>query len=177
MSVAARSLPLAAGERWCLVNTLAGREAIAAGHLERQGYTPFLPSTWRTTRHARQLRTVRAALFPGYLFVALDIARDRWRPIDGTVGVVGLVKAGDRPLAAPAGFVEALLEAVDADGVLDRAGGDLRPGQTVRIIRGPFAEQLGMIERLNGAERVCVLLSIMNQKAPVELRRSDVAIA
>ncbi|MBP6689806.1 MAG: hypothetical protein KA153_07430, partial [Hyphomonadaceae bacterium] len=88
-------------ERWFLVNTQSGREQLASLHLARQGYRPFVPSSWRSIRHARKIRTVRAAYFPGYLFVPLDLERDRWRPIDGTVGVLRIVKASGRPQPAP----------------------------------------------------------------------------
>lgn len=165
------------GERWYLVNTQSGREELARQHLERQAYRTFVPWTWRSIRHARQIRTIRSAFFPGYLFVPLDLTRDRWRPIDGTIGVLRLVKAGSAPLAAPQGLVEALIDATGKDGALDRVGADLRAGQSVRVIRGPFADQLALVESLDGAGRVRVLLSIMNQSVPVSLMRQDLARA
>lgn len=166
----------AGGERWYLVNAQTGRELIAVEHLKRQGYRPFLPTTWRTIRHARKIRNERAAYFPGYLFVPLDLSRDRWRSIDGTIGVLRIVKANGTPSAAPNGLVETLLDATGKDGVLELAGGVLREGQSVRIIRGPFADQLATVEAMSGADRVRVLLSIMNQRVPVALTRADLAI-
>lgn len=162
-------------ERWYLVNTQTGRESLASEHLKRQGYRPFVPTSWRTIRHARQIRTTRAAFFPGYLFVPLDLSLDRWRAIDGTVGVLRIVKAGAFPLAAPSGLVEALLAATGADGALDLAGPALKAGDEVRIIRGPFADQLAIVESMNGPDRVRVLLSIMNQAVPATLARADLA--
>lgn len=162
--------------RWYLVQTQAGREAFAADHLRRQHYTPFVPTTWRSIRHARKIRTVRAAFFPGYLFVPLDLTRDRWRPIDGTFGVVQIVKAGAAPLPAPRGLVETLIAASGEDGVLDRTGGSLKAGHEVRVIRGPFADQIAVVEAMQGPDRVRVLLSIMRQAVPVTLTRSDLAV-
>ena len=69
-----------ADERWFVVHTLPHRESGAKGHLENQGYRTFLPRRWKTRRHARKLETVLAPLFPRYLFIALDLNRDRWRP-------------------------------------------------------------------------------------------------
>jgi transcription antitermination factor NusG len=45
----------------------------------------------------------------------------------------------------------------------------------VRVICGPFADQLAVVEKMCGPDRVRVLLSIMNRKAPIELRRSALA--
>ena len=46
-------------------------------------------------RHARKILNVRAPLFPGYLFVSLDLTRDRWRSINSTYGVLGLIMGGE----------------------------------------------------------------------------------
>ena len=142
----------------------------AAEQLQRQGYRVFLPKQMKTVRHARRIRVALAAYFPGYLFVQLDLASDRWRSVNGTLGVAHLVGRGEHPAAVPRGVVETLMEAADARGVL--AGPPLKAGQTVRITAGAFADQLAVIERLDDAGRVRVLLDIMGSPAaPVSLRR------
>jgi len=70
---------------WYAVKIRQSSERIAVANLERQGFRSFLPVHLKTVRHARQFRTVRAPLFPGYLFVFLDLARDRWRAVNGTL--------------------------------------------------------------------------------------------
>jgi transcriptional antiterminator RfaH len=160
------------GTRWYLVNAQTGREALAVQHLTRQGYRPFLPTMRKTVRHARRIRDVSAAYFPGYLFVALDLATHRWRPIDSTVGVLRLVKAGERPLPAPPGLVEALIDATDDEGILTLSQA-LKPGDQVRIVQGPFADRLAVVDSLRGEDRVRVLLDLMRQFTPVDLGRGD----
>ena len=161
------------GRRWRLVRTQTNREIFAAEQLQRQGFRVFLPKQMKTVRHARQLRVGLAAYFPGYLFVQLDLASDRWRSVNGTLGVAHLVGQGEHPAAVPHGVVEALVEAADDRGVL--TGPPLKAGQTVRITAGAFADQLAVIERLDGAGRVRVLLQIVGGQAPVSLRRDFVA--
>ncbi len=68
---------LVSGESWYEVQTLPCREARAQLQLEGQGFSTFLPRYAKTVRHARKLSTVSAPLFPRYLFVALDLGRDR----------------------------------------------------------------------------------------------------
>ena len=162
-----------AAVRWYLVNTQTRREHLAFEHLERQGYRPFLPQMRKTVRHARQIRKVSTAYFPGYLFVALDIARDRWRPIDGTIGVLQILKAGGRPVPAPRGIVEALIAATDESGTVAMTS-DLSQGERVRIAQGPFADQLAVVDCLRGGDRVLVLLDMMRQSTRVELGRGEV---
>jgi len=68
---------LAAGERWYVVHALAHGEERAQCRLAAQGFRSFLPRHVKTVRHARKLRSVRAPFFPRYLFVVLDLTRDR----------------------------------------------------------------------------------------------------
>jgi transcriptional antiterminator RfaH len=158
------------GRRWYLVRAQTGREMTAADQLGRQGFSTFLPKQMRTVRHARQLRVALGAYFPGYLFVRLDLGRDRWRSINSTIGVAHLVGPGERPSPAPVGVVEALIEAADAEGVIQ--GPPLQAGQKVRITAGAFADQLAIIQRLDAAGRVRVLLDIVAGKIPLDLQRA-----
>ena len=88
---------LAQGARWYLVHTRPNSERKAEINLEAQGFKTFLPQIDRTIRHARRLTTVRRPLFPRYLFVCLDIGRDRWLSINGTIRRVLPVHAEGRP--------------------------------------------------------------------------------
>ncbi len=165
----------AAETRWYLVRTHTGREAFAAEQLERQAFVTFLPKQPKTVRHARRLTVKLAAYFPGYLFVQLELARQRWRSINGTLGVIHLVGRGERPAPVPSGVVEALMAAADPRGVLQ--GPPLQAGQQVRIIAGAFADKLAIIERLDDAGRVRVLLDIVSGRVPVTIGREMIGEA
>ena len=169
------SRALVGNERWYLVHTLAKSEPKAQWHLGAQGFRSFLPQFQKTVRHARQLRTVRAAIFPGYLFVILDLERDRWLSVRSTVGVSRLFTQDGRPVPVPVGIVESLIE--QSDGTLSRLDAGLVKGQQVRILSGPFADFVGTLERLDAAGRVQVLLQMMGTAVPVTLHRSALAPA
>jgi hypothetical protein len=106
------------------------------------------------------MTTMKSGYFLGYLFVSMDPSRDRWRPKEGTVGVLRITKGAERPLAAPAGLVEGLLEATVPDGVLSLDDPVTEPRKSVRITRGQVVDQLAMVERSSGEDRVRVLLSV-----------------
>ncbi|MDB5594713.1 MAG: hypothetical protein JWM36_1674 [Hyphomicrobiales bacterium] len=167
---------IAGAARWYAVQTLAHRESGAQAQLLRQNFVPFLPQVEKTVRHARKLRTVRAPLFPGYLFVQLDLARDRWRSVNGTFGVSRLVTANDRPAPVPVGVIEALRAMLDGAGLMKLDDG-LRVGQTVQVMVGPFADMLGQLDRLDGAGRVRVLLQLMGGAVPVLVDRTALRVA
>src|SRR4051812_18862867 len=123
-------------KRWYVVQTQTNREHLAVEHLSRQGYEVFFPRQRRTVRHARRLTERLSGYFPGYLFVALDTGADRWRSVNGTIGVRGLIMGADRPAAAPVGLVEALRAEADAQGCLTPPP-DYGPGDRVRLVSGP----------------------------------------
>jgi transcriptional antiterminator RfaH len=160
-------------ERWYAVHTLPFAEARAEGQLDRQGFRTFQPKRHKTVRHARRQRTVEAPFFPRYLFVVLDLAHHQWRSVNGTFGVSRLVMWGDRPHPVPRGVVEALIAAADARGILQLAR-KLEVGGPVRLMAGPFAEQLAILDDLDDTGRVRVLLHILGRKVAISTRANNV---
>src|ERR1700738_5075035 len=87
----------AVAKRWYVVQTRPQSEGRAAAHLERQGFEIYFPRYLKRRRHARRVETVAVPLFPRYMFVAIDLAVQRWRSIQSTIGVARLVCNGDHP--------------------------------------------------------------------------------
>jgi transcription elongation factor/antiterminator RfaH len=160
-------------ERWYAVHTLPFAEERAEAQLHRQGFRTFQPKRHKTVRHARKLRTVEAPYFPRYLFIILDLDRDQWRSVNGTFGVSRLVMRGDEPHPVPRGVVEALVESADERGVL-RLGHNLKLGGRVRLLAGPFAEQLAVLDHLDDAGRVQVLLHILGRQVTISTEAKHV---
>lgn len=160
--------------RWCLVHVKTRREHEAERHLLRQGFEVFLPKTWKTIRHARRSTVEKRAYFPGYLFVDLDLDQDQWRPINSTVGVLRMVTIDHAPAAAPPGLVETLMSAINDEGVVAITP-EWRVGERVRIVGGAFTDQIATIDALPDADRVRVLLELMQTPIPVELRRDQIS--
>jgi len=163
------------GARWYLAYSLPNREEHALNQLMNQKITGFLPKILKSVRHARRIQTKLVAYFPRYLFVQLDLSRDRWRSVNGTLGVAYLVGPGDFPQPVPVGVVETLLSYSDHRGVITL--GEFQKGQRVRMTAGPFAEQIGVLDRLDATGRVRVLLEIMGGLTPVEARRDYLVAA
>jgi transcription antitermination factor NusG len=168
------TLTLTDNERWYVARTLPQRELQAAQQLNNQGFRTFVPRYWKNRRHARKVETISAPLFPRYIFVVVDQTRDRWRSINGTIGVDRLLMYGGEPQAVPQGVVERLVAAGDAQGNIS-FGFNLREGQAIKVMAGPFAELVGQLERLDDGGRVRVLLEILGGKVRVALPQGLVA--
>jgi transcriptional antiterminator RfaH len=115
---------------------------------------------------------IEAPLFPRYLFVAFDPLHDQWRRINNTFGVSRLVMRGEAPRPVPQGVVEALIAVTAEGGIVDLAA-HLQPGSPVRVMAGPFADQLAMLERLDDAGRACILLDILGRQVRTTTERRN----
>ena len=173
-SVGAKVLALTEEERWFVARTLPQRELYAARQLANQGFRTFVPRYLKNRRHARKVETVSAPLFPRYIFVVVDRTRDRWRSINGTLGVDRLLMYGGEPQPVPHGVVENLVAAADLEGNI-RFDFHLKEGQTVKVMAGPFADLVGQLERLDDNGRVRVLLEILGGTVRVALPQKLVA--
>jgi transcriptional antiterminator RfaH len=164
---------------WYVVHSQPNLELRATEHLERQGFRTYLPTYMKKRRHARQTSLIRAPLFPRYLFVEIDVASQRWRSINSTVGVSRLVTDGLMPTPVMHGVVEAIKARENEDGVvsLEPAAAKFSPGDAVLVTEGAFEACRGLFEALSEKDRVTILLDLLGRKVRVVLDSDAIGIA
>jgi transcriptional antiterminator RfaH len=164
--------------RWYVVQTRPRAEVKAAAQLARQGFDIYLPRYLKRRRHARRIDTVVAPLFPRYMFVAVDMAVQRWRAIQSTIGVSHLVCHGDSPTAVTASIIDGLKAREDDSGFvrLERRP-QFAPGDKIRVLDGVFSACLGLFEGVADRERVAILLDLLGRKVRVTLDADIVTAA
>ncbi|WP_424627558.1 transcription termination/antitermination protein NusG [Bradyrhizobium sp. SYSU BS000235] len=162
--------------RWFVVQTHSRAENKAVHHLSRQGFATYLPRYRKRRRHARKVDIVPTPLFPGYLFVAIDVAAQRWRSIASTVGIIRLVSNGSAPAPVPEQVVTILREREDEGGFvsLDQASQFSR-GDRVRVVDGVFSSCLGLVDGMADGDRIAILLDLLGRKSRVILDSESVA--
>jgi len=102
--------------------------------------------------------------FPGYVFVHADLELVGVSALNRVPGANGLVSFGDTPAIVPPALIVELKQRMVQ---IEQAGGlvfdDLKPGDPVRIIDGPFAGYEAVFDmRLPDSERVQVLLAFLS---------------
>jgi len=166
------------GPSWYVVQTHPHVEVKAAAHLERQGYSVYLPRYLKRRRHARRIEIAPAPLFPTYLFVMIDTPKQRWRPIKSTIGVSRLVCHGDEPAVLPAAVIDDLRSRHNDAGLIQL---DLRPtfrpGDNIRVTEGAFRDCFGLYQGMTDRQRVAILLDLLGQKVRVVLDSDAIALA
>jgi transcriptional antiterminator RfaH len=166
------------GSRWYVVQTQVNGETKAEQNLLRQGYQIYLPRYLKRRRHARKVDFVAKPLFPRYLFVAIDMATQRWRSIQSTSGVSHLVANGDEPAVVPEGVVRALKVREDAKGFVELdAAPSFAPGDKVRVLGGAFMDNAGLFNGMADHDRVSILLEMLGRQVRVVLDADLVAAA
>jgi transcriptional antiterminator RfaH len=161
---------------WYAVHTHAREENKALFNLQRQGYGAYLPQYLKMRSHARRIEQVPAPLFPRYLFVLVDKARQNLSAIRSTFGVSHLVSIGAEPLPVPSHIISGIKARENDKGFVafNDAAGFVR-GDVVRIVDGPMSDQSVIFDCLVDSERVQVLLDLLGRQIRARLPRYAVA--
>ncbi|WP_160119655.1 transcription termination/antitermination protein NusG [Rhodovarius lipocyclicus] len=164
-------------ERWYAVHHKAHEAPTARLKIRRLGFQTHWP---RYILRRPRRDDVITPLFPGYLFVKLDIRRRSWGPIQAIDEVVGMLGAydGRPPAAAPIGEVERLIQrAGGCDKVIDETPDSLlemQPGDSVLIVDGLFNGFGGLLRGDHGPERVAVLMTMLGIQREVIVPRRNI---
>lgn len=153
---------------WHLAQLKPNATAIAERNLTRQGIRSFLPRHAVTKRQRGRFTTVKAPLFPGYLFVALNTTQGKWRAVNSTQGITQLVSFGGAPASVPQEIVSQLMQRCDRSGLL-QATDALSPGDPVKLVAGPFADFIATIEQIDPDRRVWVLMDFMGSQTRIRV--------
>jgi transcriptional antiterminator RfaH len=154
---------------WFLVFTKPAAEAAAQRNLQRQGYKVYFPRLIRPVLRRGRWGERAVALFPRYLFVQLDTARQSMGPMRSTLGVSSIVHFGAEATRVPDEIVDGLCSRADPVSGLHRLRSPraLDPGASVRVIAGALEGLQGVFEREVGEDRAVVLLSLLGRRTPV----------
>jgi len=163
---------------WYVVQTHINAEMKAAANLDRQGFGVYLPHYRKRRSHARKVDIVVRPLFPRYLFVAIDLATQRWRAVQSTLGVSSLVCWSGKPASVDEAVIDALKAREDESGFIVLAPKPaFAPGDKVRIVEGAFTDSLALVEGVSDHARVAVLLDLLGRKVRVLVGADLIAAA
>lgn len=154
-------------KHWYAVHTRARQERIAAENLMRQSFETYLPYTQTQKRRANRWQPAVEPLFPGYVFVRLDLSRDNTAPIRSTRGAVGLVRFGSELRPVPDVVIDALMEAQPSAAEAVELSQLFQAGDRVRLVDGALAGLNAIVEASSGLERVAVLIELLGRPSRV----------
>jgi transcription antitermination factor NusG len=139
------------------------RERTAQRFLEHAEFETYLPMISGKNR--------AGPLFPAYLFVR--VGDTGWSRIDNTIGVLQLLRAGDKP-ARIADQIIGEIRGRERNGLVRLPE---RPrwqrGDRVRIGKGMFLGQIALFDGMTARERVFVLLNLFGRQTRAQVPVGD----
>ncbi len=160
-------------EKWYVIRTKPRKEQVALENLQRQGYRCYYPRLKQMQRRRGKRQSCIEALFPGYLFINLDMESTNTGPIRSTRGVYGLVTFGSQIKPVSDGIISAIQLRSDEDDVIDNQQAEFKAGQQIRIEGGPMEGLDAIFQEKNGQDRAILLLNILGAERTVEVPVSD----
>ncbi|MBQ1203150.1 MAG: transcriptional activator RfaH [Loktanella sp.] len=160
---------------WFLAQLKPNSHNIAERNLIRQGFRTFLPMHEETIRAQGKFKTRMRPLFPGYLFVALDLHDGNWRAVNSTYGITQLVSLSKTPTPVPNDLVAQIKRRCDQDGKL-RPSDPFKEGDAVMLTKGPFANLVATIESIAPDRRIYVLMDLMGAQTRVAVREEHLRV-
>ena len=165
------------GRAWYVVHTYSGYENRVKANLEHRTKTMdmehkifqvVVPTEDEIEVKGGQRRTVARKVFPGYVLVQMILDDASWYVVRNTSGVTGFVGMGAQPTPLTEEEVDRILKQMKAEAPRIKVG--FTPGQSVRIVDGPFTDFVGNVDAINKEKgKVRVLVSFFGRETPVEL--------
>ena len=153
--------------RWYAARTQPRAELASAAQLDRDGLEVFCP---RITLPNPKLGHQEAPLFPGYLFVRLDLEESGWPNIHSAHRLLGWVSFGGEIPSVPDEAMAELRKSVEASNREGIPWRRFRPGERVQIVSHTMQELGEVVEEAKSPKaRVKVLLNFMGRLLTVQV--------
>jgi transcriptional antiterminator NusG len=172
------------GSKWYVIHTYSGYETKVKTNLEHRIesmqmqdkiYQVVVPSETTIEMKNGKRQPVTHKMFPGYVLVNMIELKDgdkgsneAWFAVRNTPGVTSFVGAENKPIPLMDREVKAILKQTEADA--PKVKPTFTRGQNIRIIDGPLAEFIGVVDEVSTERnKVKVLVSFFGRETPVEL--------
>lgn len=124
-----------------------------------------------------QKRKTDRKLFPGYIFIQMEMTDQSWFLVRRVTRVLGFVDAtrGRKPVPVPLNEMQSIFDRMESGVDKPRPKVVFEAGEVVRVTEGPFADFSGVVEDVNYEKnRIRVAVLIFGRSTPVELEFSQV---
>lgn len=188
MSENANERVLALGDtpdfKWYIVHVLSGfenrvlktlKERIVNHNMTEYFAEIMVPEESVVANVNGKKRTMKKKFFPGYVLIKMVMNDKTWHLVKDTDKITGFI-GGTKDKPMPISDEEAAsMTASLAEGFKrTRSVANFSEGDSVKVIEGPFASFVGVVEQISDKGKVKVQVSIFGRPTPVELEFSQV---
>ncbi len=169
-------------KRWYIVHTYSGYENKVKVNLEKRvEYMNMGEKIFRVEVPQKTVTQVRSGkktkkeekIFPGYVLVEMIMDDDSWYVVRHTAGVTKFVGTAKKPIPAKYSEIKKIIHS--GQQTTTKVELDIKVGDKVRIVSGPFAEFIGDItEVYPDKSKLRAMVSIFGRETPVELEYKQI---
>lgn len=169
-------------KRWYIVHTYSGHENKVKVNLEKRieymnmGEKIFrieVPQKTVTQMKGGKKQEREEKIFPGYVLVEMIMDEDSWYVVRHTAGVTKFVGSAKRPIPAKDSEIKKIIHRSTSQ--TQKIELDVKTGDKVRIISGPFADFIAdIIEVYPDKSKLRANVSIFGRETPVELEYKQI---
>ena len=169
-------------KRWYIVHTVTGHENKVKVNLEKRieymnmGDKIFrveVPQKTVTQMKGGKKQEREEKIFPGYVLVEMIMDEDSWYVVRHTAGVTKFVGSAKKPIPARDSEIKKIIHRSTSQS--QKIELDVKAGDKVRIISGPFADFVAdIIEVYPDKSKLRANVSIFGRETPVELEYKQI---
>lgn len=169
-------------KRWYIVHTYSGYENKVKVNLEKRiGYMNMGDKIFRIEVPQKTVVQMKGGkkqekeekVFPGYVLVEMIMDEDSWYVVRHTSGVTKFVGSVKKPIPVKESEIKRILHRSSSQ--VEKVELDVKAGDKVRIISGPFADfDADIIEVYPDKSKLRANVSIFGRETPVELEYKQI---
>ncbi len=162
---------------WYVIHTYSGYEEAVAKNLRQRVeslgmddkiFNVLVPKEKKIKVLKSKRKIIEEKIYPGYILVEMIVTDDSWYVVRNTPNVTGFVGAGITPIPVSNEEIEILKKRMGVKEPEYKM--DLRPGDSVKILDGPFKDFDGKVSEFDEKRgKVRILISMFGRDTPVEI--------
>lgn len=165
------------GRSWYVIHTYSGYEEnvksslaqrIESMDMEDKIFAVLIPTEKKIKIKAGKRHVIVEKIFPGYVFVEMELTDESWYVVRNTPNVTGFIGSGVTPTPVSKEEIDLLMKKMGVD--VPKYTVNFEMGELVKISDGPFKDFEGNISNIDTEKgKVKVLVSVFGRETPVEL--------
>ena len=155
---------------WIVARNKPNQDKIALINLERQNFEFFQPKFKTISRVQNKFKEIIKPVFPGYIFVAINLEEKNWHKINNTRGISRIIVFGNEIPLIRCELIEELKHHFLVDKAPKEAD-QFEMGMNVAITNGPFTQLIGKVDKIDADQRIWILLDILGTQTSVSINK------
>ena len=155
---------------WIVARNKPNQDKIALINLERQNFEFFQPTFKTMSRVQNKFKEIIKPVFPGYIFIAINLEGKNWSKINNTRGISSIIAFKNEIPVVSSEIIDELryrYSLNDDIKITDQFEVDMN----VEIKTGPFAPLIGKIDKIDAKQRIWILLDILGTQTRVSINK------